>query len=93
VPLYDVKCLKCGHEAEINTHIEDRNKSICMKCGGPTKSLISSSKIHVFKPFITEDFDGTPIEVKSKEHYRGLCKKHKVYAPHEFGQGYNISEI
>ncbi len=50
---------------------------------------------HVSKlyPFVNEDFDGTPIEVKSKKHYMELCKQHGVYAVKEFGRGYNISEI
>jgi len=93
MPLYDVKCLKCGHVAEISVHIEDRDKAICMKCGGQTKSLISTPNIHIFQPFIHEDFGDKPVLVKSKRHYRQLCKEHGVYARNEFGEGYNISEI
>lgn len=44
-------------------------------------------------PFVTEDFNGLPVEVKSRSHYRELCRQHGVYAKHEFGHGYNISEI
>jgi putative FmdB family regulatory protein len=80
MPLYDVKCLKCGHEAEIVVHIEDRDKSICMNCGGPTKSLCSTSKKDWFRLHINEDFDGTPIEVRSKRHLKELCKQHGVYS-------------
>ena len=33
-----------------------------------------------FRVHINEDFDGTPIEVRSKGHLKELCKKHRVYS-------------
>ena len=59
------------------------------------RTIKESAGPHISKiyPFVTEDFDGKPTEVRSREHYRQLCKQHGVYAKHEFGIGHNISEI
>lgn len=80
MPLYDVKCQKCGRETEVTVHIEDRDKVICMNCGGHLKSLCSTGGKDWFREHVNEDFDGTPIVVKSRRHLKDLCKKHGVYA-------------
>jgi putative FmdB family regulatory protein len=91
VPLYDVKCTECNKEFDAFAKIADRLDIKC-SCGGPTEILLSSPHSDWFKPFVSEDFTGEPIEVRSKNHYRSLCKQHGVYAK-VFGRGFNISEI
>jgi putative FmdB family regulatory protein len=92
MPLYDYKCNECGLEFEEIRKIIDRYNAECPKCKGSVE-IIPKAKLQIFKPFINEDFDGTPILVESKAHYKQLCKKHGVYAPHVFGIGWNRSEI
>ena len=93
MPLYDFKCLKCDKEFEYACRINDRETVKC-QCGGKTKQIITKFPGQDwFHPFISEDFTGEPILVKSKGHYKELCKQHGVYAPHVFGKGWNISEI
>lgn len=91
--LYDYICKKCNFEFEALTTSENRDEVLCKKCGARTSRKVSRTKDDWFKPFVTEDFTGEPIEVRTKEHYKRLCKEHDVYAPHVFGRGFNISEI
>jgi len=92
MPLYDYKCTSCQAEFEAFNKIGARLKQRCIKCGKPTSIQLSSLHSDWFKPFTSEDFTGEPIEVKSKNHYRDLCRRHNVYAK-VFGKGHNISEI
>ena len=91
MPLYDVKCTTCGKEFEAFAKIADREAIKC-SCGGPTVIQLCPWHSDWFKPFVSEDFNGSPIEVKSKSHYKSLCRQHGVYAK-VFGRGYNISEV
>lgn len=93
--LYDYKCewKSCGHEFEKLVPSEHKDCIPCPKCNGETKRLMPRTKDDWFRPFTSDDFTGEPIEVRTKEHYRSLCKEHNIYAPHAFGRGFNISEI
>lgn len=93
MPMYDFICKRCNFEFETCVPIAERDEVTCKKCGARTSRKVARTKDDWFRPFVTEDFNGKPIEVKSKEHYKQLCKDHNVYAPHAFGQGFNISEI
>lgn len=93
MPMYDYHCQDCMCKFELCVPIAQRDTVKCRNCGGNTTRLISRTKDDWFRPFVSEDFTGKPIEVRSKEHYKQLCKEHNVYAPHCFGQGFNISEI
>lgn len=93
IPLYDYRCNQCTNEFEGIRKIAERYNIKCPKCEGAVQIIHTSTKIEIFKPFWHEDFDDKPVLVKSKAHYKELCKKHGVYAPHVFGQGWNISEI
>jgi putative FmdB family regulatory protein len=91
VPLYDVKCTQCNKEFEAFARIADRTAIRC-ECEGSTTIQMSPPHDDWFHPFTSEDFTGEPIEVKSKSHYKDLCRRHGVYAK-VFGKGHNISEI
>lgn len=93
MPLYDYKCVKCQTLFESLQKIADRQTAVCPRCGYIGTLQMSTFADHTFKPFWHEDFTDTPVLVQSKSHYKDLCKKHGVYAPHVFGQGWNISEI
>ena len=79
MPLYDLLCLRCERTFEAFSKVNDRLKIRC-SCGGKTKILLTALNRDWFRPHINEDFDGTPIEVKSRGQLKELCKKHGVYA-------------
>jgi putative FmdB family regulatory protein len=45
MPLYEYKCVKCEQRVEIIQRVSDPPYSICPKCGGDMKKLISSPAI------------------------------------------------
>ena len=92
MPLYDYECPSCKHKFEDIAKIKDRNNITCPICCTPAKLLMSAWKDDWFKPFTSEDFNGTPILVKSKQHYKDLCKQHGVYS-RALGYGRNLTEI
>ena len=91
MPLYEVKCTQCSRQFDAFAKIADREAIRC-ECGGSTEIQLSPPHSDWFKPFTSEDFTGSPIEVRSKNHYKSLCRQHGVYAK-VFGRGFNISEI
>ncbi len=84
MPLYDFQCKnpKCKKTFEILCCINDlkdvKIKQKCPHCLSSSKILVNGTGRDWFKPHINEDFDGTPILVESKRHYKELCKKHGV---------------
>lgn len=93
MPLYHYRCNQCGIEFEEYNKIEERYDLLCPECGGDVDILITKATVHIFKPFWHEDFDDKPVYVKSKKHYKELCEKYGVYAPHVFGVGRNLKEV
>lgn len=91
--IYDYICKRCNYQFEALTKSDEKDNVKCRACGSRTSRQVCRTKDDWFRTFVSEDFDGTPIEVRTKEHYKQLCKEHNVYAPHAFGRGYNISEI
>ncbi len=91
MPIYEVQCLKCSKEFEGFAKIAERNEIRC-ECGSKTKVLISPHHNDWFHPFTSEDFTGEPVEVRTKNHLKELCRKHGVYS-RALGHGFNISEI
>lgn len=80
MPLYDYKCIGCGHEFEEFRHIEDRHNMTCPLCQETAKQLISRTKDDWFKPHWNENITHEPVFVESKRHYKELCRKHGVMA-------------
>lgn len=93
MPLYDYQCQQCGNEFEEVMPISGRETAPCPNCASIAKQVIKSSKPHIFQPFWHENFDVNPVYVESKKHWRQLCEKYNVYAPHEFGTSRNLKEI
>lgn len=92
MPLYDYRCTSCQMEFEAFNKIDARLEQCCIKCNAPVEIQLSVWHNDWFHPFISEDFTGEPILVRSKNHYKELCRKHGVYAK-VFGKGHNISEV
>ena len=82
MPMYEFQCLSCGKTFEnfccLNNLESFTIKQKCPSCKGKVKRLIGGFKRDWFREFISEDFDGTPITVKSKQHLKQLCKEHGV---------------
>lgn len=78
MPLYDLQCKVCGSEFEGFAPVNKRHDLKC-KCGGKAKVLITNYRSSDwFKPHINENFNGEPIEVKSRSHMKELCLKYNV---------------
>jgi len=84
MPLYDLQCQneKCNRTFEIFCCIADLQSYImkqkCPHCGSKVKQVLSKFGMGWFKPHVNWDFDGTPIQVESKQHLKQLCKKYGV---------------
>lgn len=91
--LYDYECKECGNVFEAFAEVAKREEVDCDRCGSRATLILTKLNKDWFEAFVTEDFDGTPVEVRSRAHYKALCKQHGVYAPHVFGMGWNISEL
>ena len=39
MPIYDFKCVACGHRFELFTSISRRAQAVCPKCGGPVERV------------------------------------------------------
>lgn len=80
MPLYDYRCKECKNEFEKVRKIKDRHDVSCPKCQSDCDLLITGSKKDWFRPHWNDGFDIDPVFVKSKKHYKELCKQHKVTA-------------
>lgn len=90
MPLYDFKCLRCEKEFEEFTEVD---KLPFCSCGGITRKIWKKfPNRDWFRPFVSEDFNGEPILVETKNHLKNLCKKHGVYSK-ALGYGWNLNEI
>ena len=69
MPLYEYKCEVCNKEFETYATIEERLNVKC-KCGGVAKQQLSPPHQDWFKPFVSEDFTGEPILVRTKNHLK-----------------------
>ena len=82
MPLYDYRCAICEKEFEAFRKIEERAAAPCPYCSRPGSLLLTARRTKDwFRPHWNEHLspDG-PIYVRTKEHYRQLCKQHGVEA-------------
>lgn len=80
MPLYDAKCLECGKEFEHFCSIQEMDSIHC-DCGGAAKTLITCNKNKDWFPeggFWHPNLDVNPVFVKTKSHYKELCKQYNV---------------
>lgn len=93
MPLYDVQCTECGIEFEHFCKIAEATDIRCVKCDGRCKTLITNSHNQDwFKPHWNPNFDLEPIYVRSRNHFKQLCKKYDL-TPRCMGDIRNITEI
>ena len=76
MPLYEYACQKCGERVEIIQKLSDPPYSICPKCGGDMKKLISSPAIQ-FKGsgfYKTDYASGSSSKTESKSESKSETK-------------------
>ena len=80
--LYSYECRHCGHQFDAYNHIPTRNYQECVVCGKLSNLVITNSRNQEwFKPHWNEHLDpDKPIFVKSRNHYKDLCKQYGVTA-------------
>lgn len=49
MPTYEYKCTKCGHQFEAFQSMSETPVTICPRCSGPVKRLISGGAGLIFK--------------------------------------------
>lgn len=84
MPLFSYRCPLCGYTCDELHGRDDKPTIMCPVCvSTPMSKLLSSGKYkikggHFFEPFVTEDFNGEPVAVKSKDHLEKLSREHNV---------------
>jgi putative FmdB family regulatory protein len=78
MPLYDFECPVCHDEREVFLKLSEFKKRVSCLCGERMRLVIKKANKDWFESFVSEDFNGKPIEVTSKKRYRELCKEHGV---------------
>jgi len=76
--IYSYCCQECGRSFEEFRSVEERFNVFC--CGKRADKLISLPNTHkdLAYNFTTDMFDGKPVQVRSKEHYKGLMKQYGI---------------
>lgn len=94
MPRYDICCWECDYTFEHICKVSELdNLPKCPECGGGMRTVITTTPAEDwFKPHVNENFDGTPIEVRSRSHLKELCDKHGVTS-RAIGDHRNIKEI
>src|SRR3989304_4541269 len=46
MPLYDYRCVMCGHEVEVMHTVDGAGPTTCEACGGTMRKALSSPAIH-----------------------------------------------
>ncbi len=80
MPLYDMKCDSCGKEFEHFCRIDDRENVRC-NCGGRGIVILTNYRSKDWFPtdgFYHPNFDIEPVHVKSKKHFKELCKHYNM---------------
>lgn len=77
MPLYKVKCEKCGKVFEEVAKVDDRYGIKC-ECGGDTKIQICPTVFHIFEPFDHPNLGPKPVHIKSKQHLKDESKKRNM---------------
>ncbi len=80
--IYEYKCL-CGQKFEkVRPHWESHKKGRCPKCLCMAPRILSNPLISTGKgyrfPGICNSLDKKPIYVKSKTHFRELCRERNL---------------
>jgi putative FmdB family regulatory protein len=44
--MYDYACQTCGHQVEVIHGVHEAGPSICPRCGGPMRKMVSAPAIH-----------------------------------------------
>lgn len=56
--------------------IQDYTIAMCKACNIDMERVYYAPELQIFKPFVSSDFNGKPIEVTSPNHREALCREH-----------------
>ena len=73
MPLYDVKCEKCGWEGEV--YLRQLDSASCPRCGGKLKVIFKKVNAHLWKPTY---FEGIDYYASTKQDLKEFCKRHNI---------------
>jgi len=78
--LYEYECEQCGKRFEALKRVDERWTHPC-QCGGTGRLIPTNWRCRDwFRPHWNENFDLEPIYVRTKEHFKELCKDYGVYS-------------
>ena len=86
--IYDYKCTECGDITEAFRSVAQRDMPVkCESCGGRAEFTLSIGSV-VFNtgksgniPGLCTSLPGDPVYVKSKHHFKELCKERNAGTP------------
>lgn len=75
MPTYEYECQSCGHRFEVFQSMKDAPLSICERCGGAVKRLISPGAGFLFKGsgFYLTDYRSAGYKKRAKEDSGGAA--------------------
>jgi putative FmdB family regulatory protein len=86
MPLYTAQCKTCNQETDYYSSVANRDTTPQCQCGGETKKIISTYRVHGdMEPYLDENLD---TYIKSKQHRQQVMREKGV--TEGYGKGWDI---
>lgn len=87
MPLYDLKCPKCGNLERDVYQAADADMPQCVPCAVPVERVwLRSAPVHVFQADFYEHAGDKPLYFDSREKYKDHLRRNGMYADYVEGR-------